>query len=203
MTARIARAVHPAVRQLGFRRLHACAPPLRNAEIPASESSSQASQRSRVAEAKAKAWYLEEEDDVDQASGSRSSSTGPVFTTYNPMTTLPEPAADIPLQPLPQDVPDFARPLHAFLTENELFVPHSISFNRTKGSKASKSVAEFPNPQPERGKRRRSKSDSGEGIVIPGHEVGAFWDWVIVAQVAARGKGAVSSSQFDSEAQMF
>jgi hypothetical protein len=191
MTTRLSKTIRPAIQSLGIRRLHACTP-LRNVEaIPDSESSSQASQRSRAAEAKAKAWYLEEEDDLAPTLPSRSSS-GPVFTTYNPMTTLPEPAADIPLQTLPHDVPEFVKPLHAFLTENELFVPHSISFNRTEGSKASKSVAEFPNPQPERGKRRRSKSDSGEGIVIPGHEVGAFWDWVVVAQVAARGKGAVS-----------
>jgi hypothetical protein len=191
MTTRLTITIRPAIQSLGIRRLHACTP-LRNVEaIPDSESSSQASQRSRAAEAEAKAWYLEEEDDLAPTLPSRSSS-GPVFTTYNPMTTLPEPAADIPLQTLPHDVPEFVKPLHAFLTENELFVPHSISFNRTEGSKASKSVAEFPNPQPERGKRRRSKSDSGEGIVIPGHEVGAFWDWVVVAQVAARGKGAVS-----------
>jgi hypothetical protein len=191
MTTRLSKTIRPVMQSLGIRRLHACTP-LRNVEaIPESESSSQASQRSRAAEAKARAWYLEEEDDLAPTLPSRSSS-GPVFTTYNPMTTLPEPAADIPLQTLPHDVPEFVKPLHAFLTENELFVPHTISFNRTEGSKASKSVAEFPNPQPERGKRRRSKSDSGEGIVVPGHEVGAFWDWVVVAQVAARGKGAVS-----------
>jgi hypothetical protein len=162
--------------------------------IPQAESSTQASQRSRAADAKARAWYLEEEEAAGEHTGTTTSSrpSGPVFTTCNPMTTMPEPASNTPLQPLPHDVPDYSKPLHTFLTSNELFVPHSISFNRTRGSKASESVAEFPNTQPERGKRRRGKSDSGEGIVVPGHETGAYWEWVVVAQVAARGKGAVS-----------
>lgn len=163
---------------------------------PQAESSTQASQRSRAADAKARAWYLEEEETTGGSTGAATSSrsSGPVFTTYNPMTTMPEPASNTPLQPLPHDVPEFSKPLHTFLTSNELFVPHSISFNRTRGSKASESVAEFPNTQPERGKRRRGKSDSGEGIVVPGHETGAYWEWVVVAQVAARGKGAVSAT---------
>jgi hypothetical protein len=168
--------------------------------IPQAESSTQASQRSRAADAKARAWYLEEEEATAESKGTSTSSrpSAPVFTTYNPMTTMPEPASNTPLQPLPHDVPDSSKPLYEFLTTNELFVPHSISFNRTRGSKASESVAEFPNTQPERGKRRRGKSDSGEGIVVPGHETGAYWEWVVVAQVAARGKGAVSMA-FSSE----
>jgi hypothetical protein len=160
--------------------------------IPEAESSLQARQRAQAAEAKAKAWYIEEEDDHVVPS---SRSSGPVFTTYNPTTTLPEPAQDIPLQPIPSDLPEYAKPLHMFLTNNELFVPHSISFNRTQGSKASKSFTDFSDMQMERGKRRRGKTDSGDGIVIPGHEVGAFWNWIVVAQVAARGKGAVSRSR--------
>lgn len=152
------------------------------------ETSTQAQQRAESAAVKARAWYL---DDAEPSSPSESPRR-PVFTTFNALDTLPEPAANTPLQPFPADAPVFAHPLYDFLTTNELFVPHSISFNKTSTSSAARSVADLGDgSSPERGRRRRGKVDSGEGIVIPGHEVGAFWDWVVIAQVAARGKGAV------------
>ncbi|KAJ9119107.1 hypothetical protein QFC22_003598 [Naganishia vaughanmartiniae] len=158
---------------------------------------------------KARAWYLDsntshpngntETSSAAAAAAAAAPSRQPRFTTFDPLRTMPIPLEQVVIPPLPTDTPTYLTPLHEFLTSNELIVPQTVMFRRTANSAAGKT---FHDPSIYssssssgaygHGKRRRGHTDSGQGIVIEGKDVGANWEWVVVCQVAARGKGAVS-----------
>lgn len=155
---------------------------------------------------KARAWYLDSDVPKDRTETPAPPTRQPRFTTFDPLRTMPTPLEDVVIPPLPSDTPTYLLPLHDFLTSNELFVPETVTFRRTAKSAAARTYHDpsiYPTSSSSylgktssgafgHGKRRRGQTDSGEGIVVEGRDVGANWDWVIVCQVAARGKGAVS-----------
>ena len=163
--------------------------------------SSSAAQARAVARAKAAAWYLEEDVNSTTARPSQESAGGsidapavsrqPRFTPYNPLSTLPQPAQPLPLAPLPENLPAFLNPLHEYLTTNSLIIPHSVTIFDSKSSIAATLTNDTGALPPLRGKRMRGTKESGLGIVVDGVDVGANWDWVIVCETGARGKGAV------------
>lgn len=160
---------------------------------------------------KARAWYVDEDAQEPPRTTPSSGPRQPRFTTFDPLRTLPTPREQVVVPPLPTDTPASLLPLHEFLVSNDLFVPESITFRRTAKSAASQTyhdpsilpsgssnysgswAARLSKNPGGQGKRRRGQTDSGEGILVEGRDVGANWDWVVVCQVAARGKGAVSS----------
>lgn len=145
--------------------------------------------------AKARAWYLDEAKPAVRRQ--------PVFTTYNPSSTLPTPTVQVPIPPLPAGVPPEARALHAFLTTDPLFVPHSVIVLDTSKTSAASSYADQGLVGTSiLGGRRRSglratikASDESSTIQVGDRDVGAFWDWIVVAQIGARGKGAVGRAE--------
>lgn len=178
--------------------------PLRNSESNHPESSKN---KEEVEAVKARAWYIDADDAQEPPPSSVTGPRQPRFTTFDPMRTLPTPREQVVVPPLPKDTPALLLPLHGFLTSNDLFVPETVTFRRTATSAASQTyhdpsifsgaqagswAAKFSRNPGGQGKRRRGQTDSGEGIVVEGRDAGAYWDWVVVCQVAARGKGAVS-----------
>ncbi|KAJ9103230.1 hypothetical protein QFC21_002653 [Naganishia friedmannii] len=160
---------------------------------------------------KARAWYLQPDapESSTETPAAAAGSRQPRFTTFDPLRTMPTPLEEVVIPPLPSDTPTYLRPLHDFLTSNELFVPQTVTFRRTAKSAAARTFHD-PSVYPTsgssylgktsssaygHGRRRRGQTDSGEGIVVEGKDVGANWDWVVVCQVAARGKGAVGRAE--------
>lgn len=149
--------------------------------------------------AKARAWYLEEAAPQAPAATRKQ----PVFTTFNPASTMPTPSAKIPIPALPAGVPPAAQAVHAFLTSDPLFVPHSIVVLDTSKTSAASSYADQGSVGTSilGGRRRRGlratikASDESSTIQAGDRDVGAFWDWIIVAQIGSRGKGAVGRSE--------
>ena len=162
---------------------------------------------------KARAWYVDTKPSSDASSSTSEPSRQPKFTTFDPLRTLPTPATEAVIPPLPSDTPAHLLPLHEYLITTDLFVPESVTFRRTARSAASRTfhdpsvfasesssyagswAARMTKSFGGHGKRRRGQTDSGEGIYVEGRDVGANWDWIVVCQVAARGKGAVSRSK--------
>jgi hypothetical protein len=178
--------------------------PLRNSD---SKSLGKSEDEEKIQAIRARAWYV---DAPPPQNATPETPRQPRFTTFDPLRTLPTPSTQAVIPPLPSDTPAHLLPLHEYLTTTDLFVPESITFRRTAKSAASRTFHD-PSPLPSgsssyagswaarmakgsagHGKRRRGQTDSGEGIFVEGKDVGANWDWVVVAQVAARGKGAVS-----------
>ncbi|KAJ9097420.1 hypothetical protein QFC19_006790 [Naganishia cerealis] len=162
---------------------------------------------------KARAWYLKNDTPKANEEPATTPFRQPRFTTFDPLRTLPSPLPEVVIPPLPANTPPHLLPLHTFLTSNDLFVPETVTFRRTAKSAAARTYHDpsiFPTTNSSylaswagkassnafgRGKRRRGQTDSGEGIQVEGRDVGANWDWIVVCQVAARGKGAVGRAE--------
>jgi hypothetical protein len=163
--------------------------------------SSSAAQARAVARAKAAAWYLEDGGPPASEAPSQVTSTGstdepatsrqPRFTPYDPLSTLPQPASQVPLVPVPENLPTFLNPLHEYLTTNPLIIPHSVAIFDSYSSIAATLAQDADTFPAARGRRRRGTKEAGRGIVVDGVDVGANWDWIIVCETGARGKGAV------------
>lgn len=159
---------------------------------------------------KARAWYVDTPTVQKSSASTSETSRQPKFTTFDPLRTLPTPSTEAVIPPLPSDTPVHLLPLYEYLITTDLFVPESVTFRKTAKSVASRTfhdpsvlpagsssyagtwAARMAKGSGGHGKRRRGQTDSGEGIIVEGRDVGANWDWVVVCQVAARGKGAVS-----------
>lgn len=181
--------------------------PLRNSESRNPDSSSN---KEEIEAVKARAWYIDADDVQEPPPPSVTGPRQPRFTTFDPLRTLPTPREQVVIPPLPKDTPASLHPLHDFLTSNDLFVPETVTFRRTAKSVASQTyhdpsifsgapagswAAKLSRNPGGQGKRRRGQTDSGEGILVEGRDAGANWDWIVVCQVAARGKGAVRRSR--------
>lgn len=179
--------------------------PLRNSESNHPDSSTV---KEEIEAVKARAWYIDADDVQELPPPSVTGPRQPRFTTFDPLRTMPTPKEQVVIPPLPKETPASLLPLHEFLTTNDLFVPETVTFRRTAKSAASQTyhdpnilsgagswAAKFSRNPGGQGKRRRGQTDSGEGILVAGRDTGANWDWVVVCQVAARGKGAVSRVQ--------
>ncbi len=162
------------------------------------ESSSAAQARqAAIQKAKAAAWYLKDNAEPATTASAPSETRQPRFTPYNPLSTLPQPAIDQPLAPLPARFPEFLNPLHKYLTTNPLILPHSVRAFDSSSSLAATLVHDGGSEDYSRGRRRRGTKDAGEGIVVDGVDVGAVWDWIYVVETGARGKGAVGRVERD------
>jgi hypothetical protein len=168
------------------------------APTPEAESSTAAQARqAAIQKAKAAAWYLKDNVEATTITPPSSESRQPRFTPYNPLSTLPQPATDQPLAPLPLHFPEFLKPLHEYLTTNPLIIPHSVTaFDSSSSFAASLFHDSGSEPLP-RGRRRRGTKDAGQGIVVDGVDVGANWSWIYVVETGARGKGAVGRVERD------
>ncbi|KAJ9108500.1 hypothetical protein QFC20_003406 [Naganishia adeliensis] len=181
--------------------------PLRNSESRNPDSSSN---KEEIEAVKARAWYIDADDVQEPPPPSVTGPRQPRFTTFDPLRTLPTPREQVVIPPLPKDTPASLLPLHDFLTSNDLFVPETATFRRTAKSAASQTyhdpsifsgapagswAAKLSRNPGGQGKRRRGQTDSGEGILVEGRDAGANWDWIVVCQVAARGKGAVGRAE--------
>ncbi len=149
------------------------------------------------ADAPARPWYLDDDIPASRAEKPK----GPVFTRYDPSATQPVPAEERPIRPIPPDYPSHAILLHEFLTTNPLIVPSSVAAFSSSQSRAATSQHNADELRSFLGgkkiRARRSGQDKGQSIVVDGAEVGANWEWVIVLETQARGKGAVGRVERD------
>lgn len=136
-------------------------------------------------QAKSEAWYLEDEADSVDVTPRK-----PVFTPYDPMHTRPEPSTQHIATPLPEQAPAYLEPLHSYLMESGLLVPSTVTFGQTAGGMAAEATTRLP----EWLQTKKRKQDTISEIVAPG-ATQAHWDWVVVAEVMARGKGAVGRAE--------
>ena len=185
--------------------------PLQNATSKARERTED--EEAAIEAVKARAWYVDVTPPPDASTSTSGPPRQPKFTTFDPLRTLPTPFTEAVIPPLPSDTPAHLLPLHDYLVTTDLFVPESITFRRTAQSAASRTfhdssmlpagssssyagswAAKMAKNSGGHGKRRRGQTDSGESIFVEGKDVGANWDWIVVCQVAARGKGAVSQA---------
>lgn len=186
----------------GFAARHASSSPVRGVEDRDTAVSSPSSRE----EARQRAWYLEDEDAPSPpAAGpsTRPAPRQPKFTRYDPQSTTSEISTgnDV-VRPLPTDAPPHFASLHDLLTTSDLIEPSSVRFLYTPaaepGPDASLTrVTRRWGP----GIRRWAAEDTSPGPALGRGtrplfgEVGATWDWVIVAQVKGRGKGVVARAE--------
>lgn len=163
-------------------------------------------------EARQRAWYLKDEDTPSHPTAGPSTRPlprQPKFTRYDPQSTTAEiSTGNDAARPLPSDAPPHFASLHELLTTSELLEPSSVRFLYTPaaepGPDASLTrVTRRWGP----GIRRWAANDQSEGGAMPGGrtdgretrplfgDVGATWEWVVVAQVRGRGKGVVARAE--------
>jgi hypothetical protein len=166
-------------------------------------SSSSEAESSSAAKAKARAWYLEPKPAAPPAPTVKRT---PVFTTFNPDTTLPDAPTEVAVAPPPPaGLPAHLLEFHEYLANETLLVASSVRFYDTNAAtvpatdtEPSEAGGPSLNIQVKRipqGKRGRRGGDAGDVAMEVGAGVGANWEWVIVAEVAARGKGAVGRAE--------
>jgi hypothetical protein len=165
--------------------------------------SSSVASSSSASKAKANAWYLDPKLPPPPAATAKRT---PVFTTFNPETTLPDAPTELSVaDPPPETLPRHLLAFHSYLANETLLVASSVHFyetarapvpaTETVPSEAGGPTLDIRLTRIPQGKRRRRGGDSGNVAMEVGAGVGANWDWVVVAEVAARGKGAVGRAE--------
>lgn len=138
----------------------------RTAEEPQAESSRAAAQAAR-----ARAWYLDDDDVAQQTS---QPVRRPRFTTFDPMSTT-DSAVPRLVRPFPNDAPAYLRSVWDFLMGDEAaeaLDAGTVTLIRTRDQTA----------------RPRLDGDQIRGV----EEVGPVWRWIIVAEVIGNARGVVA-----------
>ena len=131
--------------------------------------------RSALEKAKENAWYLEEEETERPVSSEKAS---PIFTTFDPDRTTTS-ASSFKITPLPPSAPREIEPLYDWLIGDD--AAHVLDVGSIKFFKTTEASLD---------------STGGRDMVnIPGGDVGANWDWIVVAVVKGRGKGVVGRAE--------
>ena len=157
--------------------------------IPLRNQSSKSEDRihETMTQVRQRAWYLE--SSTASSSSPSSSETNisfslhsdhrqPIFSTFDPSRTTLEPSTQRIIPPLPDNTPEFLRPLHSYLISDEaalVLESSSVVFLHTPSAPIS---------------------SVGPGDLIKGGmEAGARWEWVVVVQVRGIGKGVVGRAE--------
>lgn len=153
--------------------------------LPTEEEEPAQDPREALRQAKASAWYLEDEDAPSiPPSTSQSSSTDrlikaqPRFVTFDPNQTTSE-LVERKIEPLPSNAPGRLTPLHEWMTSDDADMILDVNTVRFISTREGKSF------------------NVGEGEVIKISQAGtsAGYEWLVTAVVKGRGKGVVRRAE--------